>query len=69
MIVEQHKDARPCRDALAAAGIPAVYTGDTDVFESQAAEDWLCLLGGVRRAAPQRAGPRRRMHDVFRRNR
>jgi exodeoxyribonuclease V beta subunit len=44
VIVEQHKDARPCRDALADAGIPAVYTGDTDVFESQAARDWLCLL-------------------------
>ena len=24
--------------------MPAVYTGDTDVFASQAAADWLCLL-------------------------
>ncbi len=26
------------------AGIPAVYTGDSDIFDSEAAEDWLCLL-------------------------
>ncbi|MCW2654358.1 MAG: recB [Mycobacterium sp.] len=44
VIVETHKDARACYDALAAAGIPAVYTGDSDVFASQAAEDWLSLL-------------------------
>ncbi len=44
VIVERHEEARACRDALAAKGIPAVYTGDTDVFESQAARDWLCLL-------------------------
>ncbi|PRC61573.1 hypothetical protein C6A85_07975, partial [Mycobacterium sp. ITM-2017-0098] len=24
--------------------IPAVYTGDSDVFVSPAADDWLCLL-------------------------
>ena len=44
IIVETHRDARACHDALVAAGIPAVYTGDTDVFASNAAEDWLCLL-------------------------
>ena len=44
IIVEQHQDARACRDALAQAGIPVVYTGDSDVFDSQAAKDWLCLL-------------------------
>jgi exodeoxyribonuclease V beta subunit len=44
VIVESHRDARACRDALAAAGVPAVYTGDTDVFASQAADDWQCLL-------------------------
>jgi exodeoxyribonuclease V beta subunit len=44
VIVESHRDARACRDALAAAGVPAVYTGDTDVFASQAAADWQCLL-------------------------
>ncbi|HLR98817.1 MAG TPA: exodeoxyribonuclease V subunit beta [Mycolicibacillus parakoreensis] len=44
VIVGQHADARACRDALIAAGIPVVYTGDTDVFTSPAARDWLCLL-------------------------
>ncbi|MGE2736010.1 exodeoxyribonuclease V subunit beta [Mycolicibacterium vaccae] len=44
VIVETHKDARACFDALGAAGIPAVYTGDSDVFGSKAADDWLCLL-------------------------
>ncbi len=54
VIVERHKDARACRDALAAAGIAAIYTGDTDVFESPAAKDWLCLLEAF--DAPQRSG-------------
>ena len=54
VIVEQHIDARACRDALAGAGIPAIYTGDTDVFESQAAKDWLCLLEAF--DAPHRSG-------------
>ncbi|MGO4442273.1 exodeoxyribonuclease V subunit beta [Mycobacterium sp. 2YAF39] len=44
VIVETHRDGRVCFDALTAAGIPAVYTGDSDVFSSQAADDWLCLL-------------------------
>ncbi len=44
VIVEKGDDARPCRDALAAIGIPVIYTGDTDVFESDAAADWLALL-------------------------
>lgn len=44
VIVETHKDARACYDALCQAGIPAVYTGDSDVFGSPAAADWLCLL-------------------------
>ena len=44
VIVETHKDARVCREQLAQAGIPAVYSGDLDIFASQAAQDWLCLL-------------------------
>ncbi|BBX24001.1 RecBCD enzyme subunit RecB [Mycolicibacter terrae] len=44
VLVEQHQDAALCRDALTKLGIPVVYTGDTDVFASRAAEDWLCLL-------------------------
>ncbi|GFG73178.1 exodeoxyribonuclease V subunit beta [Mycobacterium botniense] len=54
VIVERHEDARACRDALAAAGIAAVYTGDTDVFDSPAATDWLCLLDAF--DAPHRSG-------------
>lgn len=44
VIVESHKDARVCFDALAQAGIPAVYTGDSDIFSSDASDDWLALL-------------------------
>ncbi|MUM19651.1 exodeoxyribonuclease V subunit beta [Mycobacterium sp. CBMA271] len=44
VIVEAHADARACFSALSEAGIPAVYTGDTDVFSSDAAQDWLYLL-------------------------
>jgi exodeoxyribonuclease V beta subunit len=44
VIVEKHRDARVCYQALCEAGIPAVYTGDSDIFNSDAAEDWLALL-------------------------
>jgi exodeoxyribonuclease V beta subunit len=44
VIVAKHKDARACFKALCDAGVPAVYTGDSDVFASKAADDWLCLL-------------------------
>ncbi len=44
VIVETHGDARACREALARAGVAAVSTGGADVFASQAAKDWLCLL-------------------------
>jgi exodeoxyribonuclease V beta subunit len=44
VIVEKHKDASACFKALCDAGVPAVYTGESDVFTSDAAEDWLCLL-------------------------
>ncbi|UXA09225.1 exodeoxyribonuclease V subunit beta [Mycobacterium sp. SMC-2] len=44
VIVEKHKDAAACFKALCDADVPAVYTGDSDVFASDAAEDWLCLL-------------------------
>ena len=69
MIVESHKDARACHDALAEAGIPAVYTGDSDIFGSEAAEDWLCLLEAFDQ--PHRAGhgAGRRGDDVLRRDR
>lgn len=44
VIVESHRDGHACFDALTEAGVPAVYTGDSDVFSSPAADDWLCLL-------------------------
>jgi exodeoxyribonuclease V beta subunit len=44
VIVERHRDAEVCFQALSDAGIPVVYPGNTDVFTSDAAEDWLCLL-------------------------
>ena len=44
MIVETHKDGGACFKALVDAGIPAVYAGNSDVFTSEAAEDWLSLL-------------------------
>ena len=44
VITEHHTDARIRFDALLDAGVPAVYTGDTDVLKSQAAADWLTLL-------------------------
>lgn len=44
VIVESHRDGHACFAALADAGIPAVYTGDSDVFSSPAADDWMCLL-------------------------
>lgn len=44
VIVERSEDALACQKALTAAGIQAVYTGDSDVFASDATKDWLCLL-------------------------
>lgn len=54
VIVESHRDGRACFEALNAANIPAVYTGDSDVFASPAADDWLCLLEAFDQ--PQRSG-------------
>ncbi|QNE16952.1 AAA family ATPase [Kribbella qitaiheensis] len=54
VIVETHKDARVCREELARAGIPAVYSGDLDIFASQAAQDWLRLLEAFEQ--PHRSG-------------
>ncbi len=55
VIVESHKDARACYRALCDAGIPAVYTGDSDIFNSDAAETG-CAAGSLRSAAPARHG-------------
>ncbi|WIM87444.1 exodeoxyribonuclease V subunit beta [Candidatus Mycobacterium wuenschmannii] len=44
LIVERHRDADICFQALCDADVAVVYTGNTDVFTSDAAGDWLCLL-------------------------
>ena len=44
IIVESRRDARACHAALTDAGIAAVYTGDSDIFNSEACSDWLALL-------------------------
>ncbi|BDX34295.1 RecBCD enzyme subunit RecB [Mycobacterium antarcticum] len=54
VIVETHKDARACQRALTEAGVPSVYTGDSDIFGSEAADDWLALLEAFDQ--PHRAG-------------
>jgi len=54
VIVEKRKDARVCFAALTEAGIPAVYTGDSDVFDSPASDDWLALLDAFDQ--PHRSG-------------
>ena len=54
VIVEKRRDARVCFAALTEAGIPAVYTGDSDVFDSEACDDWLALLDAFDQ--PHRSG-------------
>ncbi len=54
VIVESHTDARACQQALVAAGISAVYSGDRHVLLSKAGEDWMCLLEAFDQ--PNRAG-------------
>ncbi|AQA06413.1 exodeoxyribonuclease V subunit beta [Mycobacterium sp. MS1601] len=44
VIVESHADARRCQSALADVGVAAVYTGDSNIFASEAAAEWLTLL-------------------------
>ncbi|CAN5175921.1 exodeoxyribonuclease V subunit beta [soil metagenome] len=46
VIVESHADARRCYDALVSVGVPVVYTGDSNIFASVAAAEWLSLLDG-----------------------
>jgi exodeoxyribonuclease V beta subunit len=44
VIVESHRDARLCHSALVEVGVPAVYTGDSNIYSSEAAAEWLTLL-------------------------
>ena len=66
VIVESHRDGRACFEALTAADIPAVYTGDSDVFASRRRRRLAVPARGLRPAAPLRAGARRGHHDVLR---
>ena len=44
VIVDNRWDAAACREAFDRAGVPVVYSGDSDVYASPAAADWLCLI-------------------------
>ena len=55
---------RAVRDALDAAGIPAVINGAGSVFGTEAARDWLRLLEALERPASRPARARRRAHAV-----
>ena len=46
-VITPHSGARECFQALIAAGVPAVYSGDSDVLTSPAGDDWLCLLEAI----------------------
>ncbi|MEP7091259.1 MAG: 3'-5' exonuclease, partial [Nocardioidaceae bacterium] len=52
--VYSNKEASHVRDALRAARVPAVLTGTSSVFLSDAAHDWLALLSALKQ--PQRQG-------------
>ncbi|MBD0293419.1 MAG: UvrD-helicase domain-containing protein, partial [Jiangellaceae bacterium] len=54
VLVRTNDNAALVRDALAAAGVPAVLTGSRSVFLAPAAREWLTLLRAVEQ--PHRAG-------------
>jgi exodeoxyribonuclease V beta subunit len=54
VLVYSNKEAGYVRDALRAARVPAVLTGTSSVFLSDAARDWLALLSALKQ--PQRQG-------------
>jgi len=56
VLVRINRNAAAIRDALEAAGVPAVINGAGSVFASDAARDWLALLEALERpSAPARA--------------
>ncbi len=57
VLVYSNKEAGLVREALQAARVPAVLTGASSVFGSDAAQDWLTLLTALKQ--PQRQGPAR----------
>ena len=46
-VITGHTGASECFQGLLAAGVPAVWAGDSDVLTSPAADDWLCLLDAM----------------------
>ena len=54
VIVSTHAQANLVRDSLAAAGIPAVVSGNVSVFHTQAGDDWQVLLEALEQ--PHRSG-------------
>ena len=55
VLVRANSQAVTVRDALRAAGVPAVIGGSGSVFATDPALEWLRLLAGAR--APDGAGP------------
>jgi exodeoxyribonuclease V beta subunit len=49
VLVRTHRNAAMVRDALAAAGVPAVINGAGSVFATTPARDWLRLLQAIER--------------------
>ncbi len=47
VLARRNADAAAVRDALVAAGVPAVVSGLSSVFATQAAQHWLTLLGAL----------------------
>ncbi|AEG43602.1 UvrD-helicase domain-containing protein [Isoptericola variabilis] len=47
VLARRNADAAAVRDALVAAGVPAVVSGLSSVFGTPAAQDWLTLLGAL----------------------
>ncbi|MGH2856265.1 MAG: UvrD-helicase domain-containing protein [Solirubrobacteraceae bacterium] len=51
VLVRTHRQAGLIREALHAAGVPAVVNGSGSVFATEAARDWLTLLRALERPA------------------
>ncbi|WP_308121155.1 UvrD-helicase domain-containing protein [Paractinoplanes bogorensis] len=47
VLVRTHRQSAQVQQALSAAGVPAVQTGTSSVFGTEAALDWLALLEGL----------------------
>jgi len=54
VLVKRNEDGRTVRDALHVAGVPVVVTGTSNVFESEAAREWITLLAALEQ--PHRSG-------------